>query len=135
MNCCLSWVALIKASKVLEWVDLWSVDRNIWLEIVKNALSYPLKQISENAWKEWSVIVNEVIKNNDNNFWYDANNDEFVDMIKAWIIDPKKVERIALLESISLAWMFLTTESWIADIPSDEKSLPQMPMWGMWWMY
>lgn len=129
------WVALIKASKVLEWVDLWSVDRNIWLEIVKNALSYPLKQISENAWKEWSVIVNEVIKNNDNNFWYDANNDEFVDMIKAWIIDPKKVERIALLESISLAWMFLTTESWIADIPSDEKSLPQMPMWGMWWMY
>jgi len=106
------WVALIKASKVLEWVDLWSVDRNIWLEIVKNALSYPLKQISENAWKEWSVIVNEVIKNNDNNFWYDANNDEFVDMIKAWIIDPKKVERIALLESIS-----------------------QMPMWGMWWMY
>lgn len=129
------WVALIKASKVLEWVDLGSVDRNIWLEIVKNALSYPLKQISENAWKEWSVIVNEVIKNNDNNFWYDANNDEFVDMIKAWIIDPKKVERIALLESISLAWMFLTTESWIADIPSDEKSLPQMPMWGMWWMY
>lgn len=129
------WVALIKASKVLEWVDLWSVDRNIWLEIVKNALSYPLKQISENAWKEWSVIVNEVIKNNDNNFWYDANNDEFVDMIKAWIIDPKKVERIALLESISLAWMFLTTESWIVDIPSDEKSLPQMPMWGMWWMY
>lgn len=129
------WVALIKASKVLEWVDLWSVDRNIWLEIVKNALSYPLKQISENAWKEWSVIVNEVIKNNDNNFWYDANNDEFVDMIKAWIIDPKKVERIALIESISLAWMFLTTESWIADIPSDEKPLPQMPMWGMWWMY
>ena len=129
------WVALLKASKVLENIDFWNIDQNIWASIVKDALNYPVKQIVSNAWKEWSVVVNKILENSSDSFWYDAANDEYVDMIKAWIIDPKKVERIALIESISLAWMFLTTECWIVDIPKKEE--PTHDMWGMWmpWMY
>lgn len=129
-------VWLLKASKALENVNLWDENQNIWLKIVKKALSYPLKQIAENAWKEWSIILNKVIESNDPNYWYDAAKDEFVDMIQSWIIDPKKVERVALEEAISLAWMFLTTESGIVDIPKkeEEHNHSHGGMWGMWWM-
>ncbi len=132
------WVALLKASKVLTWIDLWNEDQNIWAWIIKSALKYPIKQIVENAWKEWSVVINKIEESSETNFWYDAAKDTFVDMIKEWIIDPKKVERVALEESISLAWMFLTTESVITDIPKKSDDTPAMPpmwgMWGMWWM-
>ena len=90
------WVALLKASTSLSNIDFWNQDQNLWAEIVWKALSYPIKQIAENAGKEWSVIINKVIENSDINFWYDAANDNFVNMIEAWIIDPKKVERVAL---------------------------------------
>lgn len=133
------WVALLKASTVLNKLDLWNVDQNIWVRIVKNALSYPLKQIIENAWKESQVITNKILENKDINYWYDSANDEYVDMILSWIIDPKKVERVALEESISLSWMFLTTESWVVDLPKKDScnwncSNWDWWMWGMWWM-
>ena len=134
------WVALLKASTSLSNIDFWNQDQNLWAEIVWKALSYPIKQIAENAGKEWSVIINKVIENSDINFWYDAANDNFVNMIEAWIIDPKKVERVALEEAISLAGMFLTTEAAITAIPgkNDAPSLPTMGwmpwMWGMGWM-
>lgn len=127
------WVALLKASKALEKFDTGNIDQNIWVRIVKNALSYPLRQISENAGKEWSVIISEVLRNIDPNYGYDAAKDEYVDMIASGIIDPKKVERVALEEAISLAWMFLTTESWVVEIPN--KNEEQIPAWmWMWWM-
>ncbi len=127
------WVALLKASKALENFDTGNIDQNIWVRIVKNALSYPLRQISENAGKEWSVIISEVLRNIDSNYWYDAAKDEYVDMIASGIIDPKKVERVALEEAISLAGMFLTTESWVVEIPN--KNEIQTPAWmWMWWM-
>lgn len=130
------WVALLKASKVLENIDFGNVDQNIWARIVKNALWYPLKQIVENAWKEPSVITNKILENSDANFWYDAARDEYVDMINSWIIDPKKVERVALEEAISLAWMFLTTESWVVELPKKEPEHNHwMWMWGMPWMW
>jgi len=125
------WVALLKASQALEWISLWNEDQDIWLLIVKKALSYPVKQIVENAWKEWSVIVNKILESREENYWYDAANDKFVDMFISGIIDPKKVERVALEEAISLAGMFLTTESWVVELPKKEE--PQQ-MWGMWWM-
>jgi len=115
------WVALLKASKVLDNIDFWNIDQNIWARIVKNALSYPLRQIVENAWKESSVVINKVLENSDINFWYDAAWDAYVDMINAWIIDPKKVERVALEEAISLASMFLTTESWVVELPKKDS--------------
>lgn len=127
-------VALLQASKVLENINFDNDDQNIWALIVKNALSYPIKQIVENAWKESWVIINKILEAKKINYWYDAAKDEFVDMISSWIIDPKKVERVALEEATSLAWMFLTTEAAITDIPKKEE--PAMPMWGwMWWMW
>ncbi len=135
------WVALLKVSKVLENLDLWNEDQNIWVSIVKQSLSYPIRQIVENSWKEWSVIINKISESKEVNFWYDAANDTFVDMIETWIIDPKKVERVALEQAISLAWMFLTAEAAIAELPKKDWcnwacNNPTW-MWGMpgMWMY
>jgi chaperonin GroEL len=78
-------------------------DKNIAISIVKQALKYPISQIASNAGKEGSVIINEVEKNPDPNYGYDAANDKYVDMVEAGIIDPAKVERVALEEAVSLA--------------------------------
>lgn len=130
------WVALLKASKALEWINFWNEDQNIGAQIVARALSYPIKTITENAWKEGSVIVSQVLSNSDINYGYDAANDEFKNMLEAGIIDPKKVERVALEQAVSLAWMFLTTEVAVTDIPKKEEALPDMSaMWGMPWMW
>lgn len=138
------WVALLKASAVLDWISLWNDDQNIGLSIVQSSLVYPIKQIVENAWKDSNTIVSKIEDSSDINFWYDASNEEFVNMINKWIIDPMKVERIALEEAISLAWMFLTTEAVVTDIPKKENESSWNPwtppmwwmgwMWGMWWM-
>lgn len=126
-------VALFKASKVLENIDFWNKDQNIWAAIVKNALIYPLKQIVENAWKDAGAILAKVGESSDQNLGYDAAKDEYVDMMKSGIIDPKKVERIALEQSISLAWMFLTTESGVVPTKQEEDT-PHTHGWGMWGM-
>lgn len=123
------WVALLKVSKILENIDFWNESQNIWAEIVRNALYYPIKQIVQNAWKNSEEITLKVLENESYNFGYDANNDCFVDMIESWIIDPVMVERVAVIEAVSLAWMFLTTEAWIVSIKKDEKS--QNQMWEM----
>lgn len=81
------------------------------------ALSYPLKQIVQNTGRDDQLVMKELLSQDDINYGYDAAQEEFVDMIEAGIIDPKKVERIALQEAISLAGMFLTTEAAITDIP------------------
>ena len=130
------WVALLKASKVLDSVDLWNKDQNIWVHIVSRALSFPVRQISENAWKEWAVIIENIKNSKDVNYWYNASTDEFVDMIKAWIVDPKKVTRSAMQNAISIAGMFLTTEAVISDIPEPkhEHDHGWAWMWSMWWM-
>ena len=129
------WTALLKASESLSGVDLGNADQNIGLEIVRKALSYPVRQIAENAWKEGSVVINSILENTNINYWYDAAGDKYVDMIELGIIDPKKVERVALEEAVSLAWMFLTTESAIVKVKKDSIELPQIPnMWGMWGM-
>lgn len=126
-------VALFKASKVLENIDFWNKDQNIWAAIVKNALIYPLKQIVENAWKDAGAILAKVGESSDQNFGYDAAKDKYTDMLKSGIIDPKKVERIALEQSISLAWMFLTTESGVVPTKQEEDT-PHTHGWGMWGM-
>ncbi len=127
------WVALLKASSALHWVDFWNEYQNIWAQIVKESLFYPLKQIAENAGKNAEEILKKVQDSPSKDFWYDAAKDEYVDMIVAWIIDPKKVERVALEEAISLAWMFLTTESGMVDLPKkdEESTHPSLWMPGM----
>ena len=117
------WIALLQASKILEDADLWNKDQNIWAKIVQQALTYPLMQIATNAGKDGAKIVAQIQSQDDVNYGYDAMKDDFVNMIESGIIDPKKVERIALQEAISLAGMFLTTEAAITDIPGSPDPL------------
>jgi len=129
------WVALLKASKAIDWVDFDSTDENIWAEIVANALTYPVSQIAENAGKQGAVVVNDIKNSPNANYWFDARDDDFKDMLEAGIIDPTKVERIALENAVSLAGMFLTTEAALVEIKSDDTP-PMPPMWwGMWGMW
>ncbi|MCT4617175.1 MAG: chaperonin GroEL [Candidatus Gracilibacteria bacterium] len=122
-------VALLKASKAIIGTDFGSTDENIGAEIVANALTYPISQIAENSGKQGAVIVND-IKNSPNvNYGYDARTDEFKDMLEAGIIDPTKVERIALENAVSLAGMFLTTEAALVEIKG-EDDVPMPPMGG-----
>ena len=126
-------VALLKASMVLENIVLLNKDQEVGAQIVARALSYPVKQIAENAGKEGAIIVDTIRKNTDVNYGYDAANDVFVDMIKAGIIDPKKVARAALENAISIAWMFLTTEALIAPSPKKEEASHDHGGGGMGW--
>ena len=129
------WVALLQASKVLENIDFWMHEKNLWAQIVAWALAYPIKQIADNAWKNGQEIANIILSGSDVNHWYDAAKDEYINMIERWIIDPKKVERVALEEAVSLAAMFLTTESSITSIPKKEQPLPAITPQSMWgWM-
>lgn len=125
-------VALLKASMILNGANF-TREEKVWADIVARALSYPVRQIADNAGKEGAVVVNEVMKNTDANYGYDAARDEYKDLVKAGIIDPTKVERCALENAISIAGMFLTTEALIVENPKEKE--PAMPTGGgMGWM-
>ena len=96
--------------------------------IVKRALEEPIRQIVENAGLEGSVIVEKVKSETAPNRGYDAESMEYVDMMQAGIIDPAKVERVALQNAASIASLLLTTEALITDIPEDKSAAaPAMP--------
>lgn len=125
-------VALLKAARILEKAEF-TREEKVGADIVMRALSYPVRQIADNAGKEWAVVVNEVASHKDVNYGYDAARDEYKDLVKAGIIDPTKVARSALQNAVSIAGMFLTTEALIVDTPKKEET-PTMPtgwMWGM----
>ena len=104
-------------------------DEAIGAAIVNRAISAPLKQISENAGFDAGVVANEVLKNKDKNIGFDASTGKYVDMFEAGIVDPVKVERVALKNAISVASLLLTTEAAVSEI-KEEKSTPAMPDMG-----
>lgn len=120
-------VALIRASKALENLDLGNDDQNTGVAIVKAAIEAPLRTIVENAGGEGSVIVNAV-RNEKEDYGYNAGSEEFVNMFQAGIIDPTKVTRLALENATSIAGLLLTTEAVVADKPEPEA--PAMPAGG-----
>ena len=127
-------IALISTIKVLEkYIATLSGDQKTGAEIVLKAVQAPLKQIALNAGLDGSVILNEVLKANKVNFGFNALTNEYCDMVECGIIDPTKVTRSALENAASVAGVFLTTESVIADIK--EENAPQMPAGGMGGMY
>lgn len=115
-------VALVRAIRALESLKATSDDEKIGIEIVKNALKYPARMIAENAGFEGNVVVEKILENDDVNFGFDASSGKYVDMVKAGIIDPKKVTRSALENAASVAGMFLTTEAAISEKPKEEKA-------------
>ncbi|MDA3046490.1 chaperonin GroEL [Campylobacter sp. VBCF_06 NA8] len=120
--------ALIKASKNVS-LDL-SGDQKIGADIVKRALYAPLRQIVENAGYDAGVIANAVENANDEAQGFNAASGEFTNMYSAGIIDPLKVERVALQNAVSVASMLLTTEATVSEIKEDKPALPPMPDMG-----
>jgi len=120
-------VALLRASKAVDRVKA-EGDEKVGAMIVKRALEEPIRQIVENAGLEGSVIVEKVKSETVANRGYDADSMEYVDMVSAGIIDPTKVERVALQNAASIASLLLTTEALITDIPEDKPAAaPPMP--------
>src|SRR5207249_930161 len=120
-------VALLRASKALDSLALkLSGDEATGAEIVRRALEEPIRQIVQNAGLEGSVVVEKVKAAKDVAHGFDAESNEYVDMMQAGIIDPTKVERIALQNAASIASLLLTTEALITDIAEAEKADPSM---------
>ncbi|KAB7528184.1 MULTISPECIES: chaperonin GroEL [Flavobacteriaceae] len=123
-------VALVRAKKVLEKLETESLDETTGVQIVAKAIEAPLRTIVENAGGEGSVVISKVLEGK-KDFGYDAKADQYVDMLKAGIIDPKKVTRIALENAASVAGMILTTECALTDIKEDTPAGPPMGGGGM----
>ena len=118
-------VALVRAKKVLEKLATDSLDETTGVQIVAKAIESPLRTIVENAGGEGSVVIAKVLEGK-KDYGYDAKSDQYVDMLKAGIIDPKKVTRIALENAASVAGMILTTECALTDIKEDAPAMPPM---------
>ncbi len=118
-------VALVRAKNVLGKITSDSLDETTGVQIVTRAIESPLRTIVENAGGEGSVVINKVMEGS-KAFGYDAKNDTYVDMLKAGIIDPKKVTRVALENAASVAGMILTTECALIDIKEDTPAMPPM---------
>jgi len=126
-------VAFIRCIASLDKIKL-SGDQMVGVKIVKRALEEPLRQIAKNAGHEPSIVVQKV-KEGQDDFGFDAYQEEYVHMYKAGIIDPTKVARIALQNASSIAGLMLTTEAVITEIPEKESTAPAMPPGGMGDMY
>ena len=123
-------VALVRAQAVLSKVKVENADEETGLQIVARAIESPLRTIVENAGGEGSVVVAKVHEGK-GDFGYDAKSEEYVDMMKKGIIDPKKVTRIALENAASVAGMILTTECALTEIKEDNPAAPPMGGGGM----
>lgn len=123
--------AYIRCIKPLQlFIDTLSGDQKIGADIVRRCLSVPLRQISENAGQEGSIIVQMVANQKDLAIGYDAQTDEYVNMFEKGIVDPTKVVRCALQYAASVAALLLTTEALITDEVDDKESAPAMPQMG-----
>jgi len=116
-------VALVRAKSVLEKITTENLDEVTGIQIVARAIESPLRTIVENAGGEGSVVVSKVMEGK-GSFGYDAKTETYVDMLKAGIIDPKKVTRIALENAASVAGMILTTECALIDIKEEAPAMP-----------
>jgi chaperonin GroEL len=106
-------------------------DQNVGIAIIKKALEAPIRQIVENAGVEGSIVVGKLRESKDDNFGFNAQTEEYVDLVKAGIIDPVKVVRTALQDAASVAGLIITTEASIAEAPKKESGGGGMPGGGM----
>jgi chaperonin GroEL len=124
-------VALVHAGKILEGLKGDNADQVAGIAIIRKALHAPLRQIAENAGVDGSVVAGKIVANSSKTFGYDAQSEEYGDMLKAGVIDPTKVVRIALEYAASVAGLLITTEAMIADKPSKAGGSSMSDMGGM----
>jgi len=122
-------VALLRAKKAVGKITNENSDVQAGINIVLKALEAPIRQIAENAGVEGSIVVGKILENKDETFGFDAQNEEYVDMIAKGIVDPAKVVRTALQDACSVAGLLVTTEAMVAELPKDAG--PAMPGGGM----
>ena len=122
--------ALLRAAQNIDVVGL-NDDEKAGIDIVRKALEAPIRQIAENAGVEGSVVVNAVLSNKSRTFGFNAQTEEYVDLVEAGIIDPVKVVRSALQNAASIAALLITTEAAIAEAPKDEPAGGMPDMGGM----
>jgi len=121
-------VALARCASALEKLKA-EGDEQIGINIVKRAITEPLRMIAENAGEEGAVVLGKVLENKDPNFGYNAFSNEYEDLVKAGVLDPTKVVRTALQNAGSIASLMLTTEALVAEIP-EKKEAPAAPGHG-----
>jgi chaperonin GroEL len=121
-------VALARASLILSTLKADNADQKVGIEIVRRAVQAPLRQIAENAGEDGAVIGGKVLESKEYGYGYDAQTGEYKDLVKAGIIDPTKVVRIALQNAASVAGLLITTEAMIAERP--QTRVPSQPQGG-----
>ena len=117
-------VALLRSAPALDKVKVEDDEENVGIDIMRRALEEPIRQICENAGAESSIVA-QAVREGKADYGYDARNGEYVNMLKAGIIDPTKVARVAVQNATSIAGMILTTEAAVTELP--EKDAPPMP--------
>jgi chaperonin GroEL len=124
-------VALLKASKALDSLKGENDDQDAGIHIVRRALQAPIRQIAENAGVEGSIVVGKVLENASSTFGFNAQTEEYGDLVAAGVIDPAKVVRIALQDAASVAGLLITTEAAVVEAPKKNSGPPAMPGGGM----
>ena len=123
--------ALLRAKKAVSALKSTNADIQAGINIVLKALEAPIRQIVENAGCEGSIVVGKILENSSETFGFNAQTEEYVDMIKAGIVDPAKVVRTALQDAASVSGLLITTEAMIADTPKDRPAMPMPGGGGM----
>ena len=123
-------VALLYAGKALAKVATDNDDQRVGVDIVRRALQTPVRQIAENAGSDGAVVAGKLLEQKSNTWGFDAQNDKYCDLVKAGIIDPTKVVRIALQDAASVAGLLITTEAMVAEKPEKKEAAPPMPDMG-----
>ena len=123
-------VALLRAKAAINKLSDENADIQAGINIVLRALEAPIRQIAENAGVEGSIVVGKITENKSQTYGFDAQTEQYVDMLSAGIVDPAKVVRVALQDAASIAGLMITTEAMVAETPK-KKEAPAMPGGGM----
>ena len=124
-------VALLRAKKAVGRINNDNPDVQAGINIVLKALEAPLRQIAENSGVEGSLVVGKIMESKSETFGFDAQSENYVDMVEKGIIDPAKVVRAALQDAASVAGLLVTTEAMVAELPKEKPATPAMPVGGM----
>ena len=117
-------VALLRASKGLDSINVANEDQKVGVRIVRKALEAPARQIASNAGEDGSIIVGKIVDNSKYTGGYDAQTGNYSDLVASGIIDPTKVVRTALQDAASIAGLLITTEAMVAEKPKKETPMP-----------
>ena len=123
--------ALLYATRVLDGKRGGNHDQQVGIDIVRRALQAPVRQIAENAGFDGAVVAGHMLDQKDHSYGFDAQKGEYVNMIKAGVIDPTKVVRTALQGAVSVAGLLITTEAMVVEAPKADNGMPAMPGGGM----